>query len=177
MRYRLQLSGVSPNSSGIPYLQSFISPIQIDGTELKFRINNEPSLIYGDANFMARKVILKLSNYNNGNAVLSDLYFTFCINDTDPYVDVMHVTPENITTQRFSMSEHLNKFGDTTKVYQIKFSVLDSGDLILHINDIAVSIATSSIISATTTNLNAPVYLYIGVNAELKMQENAEEIM
>lgn len=162
VRYNLQSSGVSPNSSGIPYLQSFNNPVQLDSAELMFRINNESSSTYADSNFMARKVILKLSNYNNSNSVLSDLYFTLCINNADPYVDVMHVTSENITSQRFSMSEHLNNFGDAIKIYNINFSVSDSGDLILYINDIAVPIATSSIISATTTNLNAPVYLYIG---------------
>lgn len=164
MRYRLQSSGTSANSSGVPYMQSFNSPIQLEEAELKFRINNEPSLSYADANFMARKIILKLSNSNNSNSVLSDLYFTLCINDADPYVDVMHVTAGNMTSQRFSMSEHLSKFGDAIKVYQIKFSISDSGDLILYINDVAVSIATSSIIAATTTDLNAPLYLYIGAD-------------
>lgn len=161
MQYHLQSSGLSSNISGTPYMQNFSEAIYLDDVHLKFTLNNGSSNEYYDQNFQARKLVIKLANSIYKNVPSNELYFTFSLNNADSYVDVLEVTPANISTQRFYMSQYLDKFGDSVNTYDIVFSVCADGSLILHVNDIPIDIATANLISTTDTDITSPVYLYI----------------
>ena len=129
MKYHLQASGAPANSAGSPYMQNLTAASTLDGTHLKLTLNNEVSSTYGDAKFMARKFVIKLANAQYQNGATNDLRYTFCVNDKDPYIDVMSVTSANVATQRFYFSGKLDVFGDAVRSYSIIFKVLDNGGL------------------------------------------------
>ena len=166
MTYHLQASGAPANSAGAPYMQNLNPISQLDGAHLKFTLHNEVSSSYGDRNFMARKFVIKLANQQHQNGATSDLRYTFCVNDADPYIDVMSVTAENVATQRYSFSGHLNKFGDAVSTYDIVFRMRDDGGLTLKVNGVDVNTATAELVASTSTDLNAPIYLYLAADTD-----------
>ncbi len=166
MTYHLQASGAPANSAGAPYMQNLNPISQLDGAHLKLTLHNDVSTTYGDTNFMARKFVIKLANQPHQNGATNDLRYTFCVNNADAYIDVMNVTAENVATQRYSFSGHLDKFGDAVSTYDIVFRVRDDSGLTMKVNGIEVNIATAELIASTSTNLSGPVYLYIAADTD-----------
>ena len=166
MKYRLQASGAPANSAGSPYMQNLKPISMLDGTHLKLTLNNEVSSTYGDANFMSRKFVIKLANSEGLNGETNDLRYTFCVNDKDPYIDVMSVTADNVAAQRFYFSGKLDVFGDAVSSYSIIFKVLDNGGLRMSVNGVAVDLATPELLATTSTDITKPVYLYIAADTD-----------
>ena len=166
MKYRLQASGAPANSAGSPYMQNLKPVSMLDGTHLKLTLNNEVSSTYGDANFMSRKFVIKLANSEGLNGETNDLRYTFCVNDKDPYIDVMSVTADNVAAQRFYFSGKLDVFGDAVSSYSIIFKVLDNGGLRMSVNGVAVDLATPELLATTSTDITKSVYLYIAADTD-----------
>ena len=166
MTYHLQASGAPANSAGAPYMQNLNPISQLDGAHLKLTLHNEVSSSYGDGNFMARKFVIKLANQQHQNGATSDLRYTFCVNDADPYIDVMSVTAENVATQRFYFSDRLDVFGNAVRSYSLVFQALADGGLRLLVNGVAVDLATAELLKTTSTDITKPVYLYIAADTD-----------